>query len=118
ERAAGNRYVSDRTFDNLAYACHHTIGLRDIARGLEDYARRLRAAGSVVFFVRPHRDLLANDGVRAGVAWDEIQKIDGMVKILLELHDVDYITIDTMNMAERARTIRGVLGALGVRPPA
>src|SRR5580693_3031844 len=27
ERRAGNRFVSDRTFDNLAYACHHTLAL-------------------------------------------------------------------------------------------
>jgi predicted ATPase len=114
ERVAGSRFVSDRTFDNLAYAAHHTIGLRDISSNLEDYARRLRARGSLVFFVRPHRDLLAEDGVRASVEWDEVQKIDGMVKLLLELYDVDYITIDTLNMAERARTVRGVLNAFGI----
>lgn len=116
ERIAGKRFVSDRTFDNLAYACHHTIGLREIASSLDTYAQRLRQPGSVVFFVRPHRDLLAHDGVRAGVDWDEIMKIDGMVKLLLELQDVDYITIDTLNMAERARTVRGVLSAFGVHP--
>src|SRR5437870_1668452 len=104
ERLAGNRFVSDRTFDNLAYACHHTLGLSEIARELEDYSRRLHSPGSIVFFVRPHRDLLKEDGIRASVSWEEIVRIDGMVKLLLELHDVDYITIDTLNMAERART--------------
>lgn len=115
ERLAGNRFVSDRTFDNLAYACHHTLALREIARDLGDYSSRLSSPGSLVFFVRPHQDLLKEDGIRASVSWDEIVRIDGMVKLLLELHDVDYITIDTLNMAERARTIRGVLSALGVR---
>lgn len=115
ERLAGNRFVSDRTFDNLAYACHHTLGLSEIARDLGDYALRLRAPGSLVFFVRPHRDLLTHDGVRAGVEWEEIIRIDGMVKLLLELHDIDYITIDTLNMAERARAVRGVLSAVGVK---
>ena len=115
ERLAGARFVSDRTFDNLAYACHHTLALNEIMRDLGDYSQRLRAPGSLVFFVRPHRDLLTEDGVRAGVEWEEIIRIDGMVKLLLELHDVDYITIDTLNMAERARTVRGVLSALSVR---
>jgi nicotinamide riboside kinase len=115
ERVAGNRFVSDRTFDNLAYACHHTLALREIAREANGYAERLTSAGSLVFFVRPHRDLLREDGVRASVVWEEILRIDGMVKLLLELHDVDYITIDTLNMAERARAVRGVLAAVGVR---
>ncbi|MBI3726125.1 ATP-binding protein [bacterium] len=115
ERLAGPRFVSDRTFDNLAYACHHTLGLSEIAEGVADYARRLRERGSLVFFVRPHRDLLKEDGVRASVSWEEILRIDGMVKLLLELHDIDYITIDTLNMAERARAVRGVLAATGVR---
>lgn len=115
ERLAGNRFVSDRTFDNLAYACHHTLALNQIARDLGEYSARLSEPGSLVFFVRPHRDLLKEDGVRAAVSWEEIVRIDGMVKLLLELHDVDYITIDTLNMAERARTVRGVLAAVGVR---
>ena len=115
ERAAGKRFVSDRTFDNLAYACHHTIGLSEIARDAQEYALKLKQPGSLIFFVRPHRDLLREDGVRAGVVWEEIIRIDGMVKLLLELHDLDYITIDTLNMAERARSIRGVLSELGVR---
>jgi hypothetical protein len=117
ERLAGNRFVSDRTFDNLAYACHHTLALSEIARDLHEYSARLNAPGSLVFFVRPHRDLLKEDGVRASVSWEEIVRIDGMIKLLLELHDVDYITIDTLNMAERARTIRGVLSVLGSRTP-
>jgi hypothetical protein len=115
ERLAGNRFVSDRTFDNLAYACHHTLALREIALEAVGYADRLKEKGSLVFFVRPHRDLLKEDGVRASVTWDDILRIDGMVKLLLELHDVDYITIDTLNMAERARAVRGVLSAVGVR---
>lgn len=112
EQAAGERFVSDRTFDNLAYAAHHSLALRQIAKSLDNYAERLREAGSVVFFVRPHRELLHEDGVRAGVSWDEVVRIDGMIKLLLELQDVDYITIDTVNMSERARTIRAVLGRM------
>jgi hypothetical protein len=114
ESLAGNRFVSDRTFDNLAYACHHTLALSEIARDLVNYSVRLREPGSIVFFVRPHRDLLTEDGIRASVSWEEILRIDGMVKLLLELHDVDYITIDTLNMAERARTVRGVLSVMRV----
>ena len=115
ELKAGNRFVSDRTFDNLAYMAHHTLGLRKLMPVTERYCDRLRQPGSVVFFVRPHRELLADDGVRAGVNWEEILRIDGMVKLLLEIQDIDYVTIDTLNMAERARTMRCVLSALRVR---
>ncbi len=112
EKAAGDRFVSDRTFDNLAYACHHTLALRELLGDMDEYTQRLREPGAVVFFVRPHRSLMVEDGVRAGVEWEEIIRIDGMIKLLLELYDIDYITISTPNMAERARTVRGVLGAI------
>ncbi len=114
EDFAGKRFVSDRTFDNLAYMAHHTMGLRGILPEAEKYAERLRAPGSIVFFIRPHRDLLFEDGVRASVVWEEIVRIDGMVKVLLEMQGIDYVTIDTVNMAERARAVRGVLRTLGV----
>lgn len=112
EAEKGDRFVSDRTFDNLAYAAHHTLALKSIAASASDYAERLREPGSVVFFIRPHKDLLQEDGIRAGVSWDEVVRIDGMIKLLLELHDVDYITMDTPNMSERVRTIRAVLGPM------
>lgn len=114
----GQSFVSDRAFDNLAYAAHHTLALKEIWVGenATAYAERLKQKGAIVFFVRPHRDLLVEDGVRESPVWEEIIRIDGMVKLLLELHDIDYVTVDTLSMMERARTVRSVFRAAGLEP--
>ena len=69
----------------------------------------------VVFFVRPHASLLKEDGIRAGVTWDSVIRIDGMVKLLLEQYRVAYLPIDTPNMQERVRAIEYVLHRQGLR---
>lgn len=114
----GACFVSDRAFDNLAYAAHHSLALKEIWVGehAAEYAERLKRKGAVVFFVRPRKELLAEDGTRESPVWEEIIRIDGMVKLLLELHDIDYITVDTLSMMERARTVRGVLRLAGIEP--
>ena len=38
-----------------------------------------------------------------------------MVRLLLELHDVDYVTVAGLSLAERARTVRAVLKVAGLR---
>lgn len=117
EEQAGSRYVSDRAFDNLAYAASHTISVKKIAAGLaKGYIDKLRDHGSVIFFMRPQRELVSQDGVRERVDWDELVRIDGMVKLLLEQNDLDYVVIATLSMAERARTVRAVLRPYGLVP--
>src|SRR6185436_14262676 len=56
-------FVSDRAFDNLAYAAEHTTILGEMINtdGFRDYTRWV--ADGVVFFLRPQRDLLREDGV-------------------------------------------------------
>jgi hypothetical protein len=75
-----------------------------------------------VFFVRPHKDLLREDGVRASVTWESVLRIDGMIKWALEAHKIPYLPIDTPLMQERVRTVEFVLKRLGglaaVQPPA
>jgi nicotinamide riboside kinase len=102
-------FVSDRAFDNIAYAANHTISMSEIHRKSAEYAESLSDMDAVVFFVRPHRHLLKEDGVRLIGSWEEVVRIDGMVKMLLELHDIDYISLDSDNMVERTRAVRGVL---------
>ena len=119
EEKAGPTFVADRSgLDNLAYAACHSISLADIIReeNVWEYAKRLQAQNAIVFFVRPHRDLLKEDGVRAIGSWEEINKIDGMVTLLLEMNNIDYISIDTSSMATRARSVRAALNAAGVKP--
>ena len=70
ENQHGERFVSDRAFDNLAYAAEHTThaGAMLGEPSFRDYMAWV--AGGVVFFLRPHPSLLKDDGVRAGVSWE------------------------------------------------
>lgn len=106
-------FVSDRAFCNLAYAAQHSTILAEIARDtrLSQYMEDVR--GGLVFYLRPHRELLAEDGVRAGVAWEEVLRIDGMVKVLLEMFGVSYLPVESLPMQERIRLVENVLNLAG-----
>ncbi|HET6612014.1 MAG TPA: AAA family ATPase [Kofleriaceae bacterium] len=116
ERLHGDTFVSDRAFDNLAYAAEHTTVLADLLAhpSFADYMERV--SGGVVFFLRPHQSLLKEDGVRAGVSWESVLRIDGMVKLLLEQHRVRYLPVESVSMQERVRAIEMVLSYAGVEP--
>ena len=124
ENAVGGSFVSDRAFCNLAYAAHHSTILADIFRDrkLGEYMSWVRQG--IVFFVRPHRELVVADGVRAGLEWEEVVRIDGMVKLLLEVFGVPYIPVESLSMQERVRLMERVLELAGlpqmqtVAPPA
>lgn len=108
-------FVSDRAFCNLAYAAHHATILHGLAtdQRMAGYMRSVREG--LVFFVRPHVDLVVPDGVRAGLAWEEVVRIDGMVKLLLEMFDVPYIPVACLSMQERVRLVERVLALAGLR---
>ena len=108
-------FVSDRAFDNLAYAAEHTTILSELIDDdqFREYMRWV--ADGVVFFVRPQRELLKEDGVRAGVTWDSVIRIDGMIKLLLEQYRVPYLPIDTASMQERVRAVEFVLARVGAQ---
>lgn len=110
EKLHSERFVSDRAFDNLAYAADHTTIFADMVNdtGFADYMKWV--AGGIVFFLRPHRSLLVEDGVRAGVDWESVVRIDGMVKLLLEMYRVNYLPIESLSMQERVRAVQFVLG--------
>lgn len=110
-------FVSDRAFCNLAYAAHHSTILGDVFRDrrLADYMGWVREG--VVFFLRPHRELVVADGVRAGLEWEEVLRIDGMVKLLLEMFDVPYIPVESLSMQERVRLVERVLTLAGLPEP-
>lgn len=114
EHAVGGPFVSDRAFCNLAYAAHHSTILADIFRDrkLGEYMNWVRQG--IVFFVRPHRELVVADGVRAGLDWEEVVRIDGMVKLLLEVFGVPYIPVESLSMQERVRLMERVLDLAGL----
>lgn len=114
ERQHEGAFVSDRAFCNLAYAAQHSTILSDIAgdHELRNYMEHVREG--LVFFVRPHRELMAEDGVREDPDWDEVVRIDGMVKLMLEMFAVPYIPIASLAMQERVRLLERVLAMAGL----
>ena len=115
ERAQPGSFVSDRAFCNLAYAAHHSqLAPRVFSDPrLADYMQQVR--DGIVFFLRPHKELLADDGVRAGVDWEEVLRIDGMVKLMLEMYAIPYIPMSCLSMQERTRMVERVLSLAGLR---
>ncbi|HET6204393.1 MAG TPA: hypothetical protein VFI25_16495 [Planctomycetota bacterium] len=63
----------------------------------------------IVFFLRPHRELLAADGVRGGIAWEDVLVVDGMVKLFLEMYGIPYFPVPMVAMQERVRLVDAVL---------
>src|SRR4030095_16587536 len=67
EKSQPTTFVSDRAFDNLAYAAEHTLILADLLASESFKGYMEWVAQGVVFYLRPHRELLKDDGVRASV---------------------------------------------------
>lgn len=116
ERKQAGSFVSDRAFCNLAYAAHHSTILSGIASDprLASYMESVR--DGIVFYLRPHPELVRADGVRAGLAWEDVVRIDGMVKLLLEMFGIPYIPIESLGMQERVRLVTRVLSLSGLEP--
>jgi len=114
ERQHEGRFVSDRAFDNLAYVAEHTTNAAQMMNDarFHDYMRWV--SQGIVFFLRPHQSLLKEDGVRAGVSWDSVVRIDGMVKLMLEQHRISYLPIESVSMQERVRAVEFVLARCGL----
>ncbi|MBX3464070.1 MAG: ATP-binding protein [Planctomycetes bacterium] len=117
EQKVTGPFVSDRAFCNLAYAAHHSTILGEVFRDrrLADYMDWVRQG--IVFFLRPHRELVVADGVRAGLEWEEVVRIDGMVKLLLEVFDVPYLPVQSLSMQERVRLVQRSLDLAGLSSP-
>jgi predicted ATPase len=114
EMEQSGSYVSDRSFCNLAYAASHSTILNDLAQDprLLNYMEQVKHG--LVFFVRPHRELLADDGVRESADWDAVVRIDGMVKFMLEWFGIPYVPVASLSMQERVRLMERVLSIHGM----
>ena len=109
EKLQQTGFVSDRAFDNLAYAAEHTLVLADLIN-TDNYKNYMEwVAQGIVFFLRPHHELLKDDGVRAGLTWDSVLRIDGMIKLMLEQYRIPYLPIESASMQERSRAVDFVL---------
>src|SRR4051812_25467865 len=115
EKLHDGKFVSDRAFDNLAYVAEHTTNAAVMMNDQRfiDYMKWV--SEGVVFFLRPHQSLLKDDGIRAGVVWDSVLRIDGMVKLMLEQHRISSLPIESVSMQERVRAVEFVLGRCGLQ---
>lgn len=111
EEKKHQNFVSDRSFDNLAYAAQHSRILKKLldSQELKDYINSLKERDVIIFFVRPSKATLKADGVREPLNWEGIIAIDAMVKFLLEMFELPYYQINMENMQERTRMIDAVL---------
>jgi len=111
EEAKYKDFVSDRSFDGLAYAAQHARILPKLLSdpALTNYISGLKQPESIIFFVRPSKVTLKADGVRESINWDGVVSIDAMVKMLLNIFDLRYFNISTDNMQERVKLIDSVL---------
>lgn len=104
-------FVSDRSFDGLAYAAQHSRILPKLIQSseLKTYLKVLKAPDSFIFFVRPTKATMKADGVRESLTWDGVIAIDSMIKLFLEMWELRYFQINIDNMQERVRLIDNVL---------
>lgn len=112
EAAHRGGFVSDRAFDNLAYYAEHGDDVASVieSRELRGYVERVRRA--TVLFVRPQAKFVRGDGTRAAGDVDlaAVHRIDGMVKLMLEMWRVPYLPIESASMQERQRAVTRLLG--------
>lgn len=108
-----SNFVSDRSFDCLAYAAAHSRVFATLLKTpeLASYIQSLKLPDAFIFFVRPSKATMKADGVRESLNWDGIVAIDAMVKLLLEMFELKYYSINMDNMQERARFINAILPA-------
>ena len=106
-----NSFVSDRSFDCLAYASQHSRILPKLLKSkeLESYINELKSPDSYIFFIRPSKATLKEDGIRESLSWDGIIAIDAQVKFLCEMFELRYFQINTDSMQERVRLIDSIL---------
>ena len=111
EETKYSSFVSDRSFDGLAYAAQHSRILPDLMKlpALPAYIDSLKKPDSFIFFVRPSKATLKADGVRESINWEGVVSIDAMVKFMLQMWELRYFQIPIENMQERIQLIDNIL---------
>jgi nicotinamide riboside kinase len=109
EESKYESFVSDRSFDCLAYSAQHSQVLPELIKSdeLQKYISDLR--DQFIFFVRPSKATLRADGVRESLNWDGVVEIDAMIKFMLRMWDLPHFQINMDNMQERVKLIDSVL---------
>lgn len=106
-----SKFVSDRSFDCLAYTAQYASNLKELidTQEYKEYMTNIHSKDVKIFFIRPTKATLKADGVRENLVWDNIIAVDAMIKFLIEMNDLKYIPINTESMQERIKLINTVL---------
>lgn len=106
-----SNFVSDRSFDCLAYAAQHSRIFPILLKSgkLQEYLDNLRKSDAFIFFVRPSKATLKEDGIREHLTWDGIIAIDAQIKLLCEMFELRYFQINTDSMQERVKLVDSIL---------
>jgi predicted ATPase len=115
EEKKNSDFVSDRSLlDCLAYTAQHSRSLANLINSpeIKPYIDSLRSSESVIFYVRPSKATLKNDGIRETISWDGVIAIDSFIKFMLEMYNLRYFPISTDNMQERVKLIDSTLSLL------
>lgn len=109
--------ISDRGLDILAYFAMHTKDTNKILNKnyVKDYIKSYKDEDAIVIYVRPKEELIEDDGIRGDLSIENIYRIDGMIKYILESNDINYLVLESKHLNERVRFVETVLEREGIR---
>lgn len=105
-------FVSDRCLlDVVAYSASHSRILPKLlnSKELKKYVDVLKKDKPIIFFVKPSKITLKDDGTRETLNWDAVIAIDAIIKFLLEMYNISHFQINVDSMQERVKLIDSVL---------
>jgi len=111
EEAKLTSFVSDRSFDCLAYAVQHSTIFNKLFNSdeLKKYIESLKKPDAMIFYIKPNKNTLKNDGVRENVIWDGVVAIDAIVKCFIQMFGLKCFQINMDSMQERIQFIDSIL---------
>jgi predicted ATPase len=105
-------FVSDRCIiDVLAYSAQHSRILPKLLKNnvLTQCITNLKERNCFIFFVRPTKATMKEDGVREHLSWDGIIAIDAMIKLLVEMFEIKIFSINSDSIQERIKLVDAIL---------
>lgn len=113
-------FLSDRSFDNLAYWIEYAFGISTIIQSKEfiDYIQKLKQPNTTVFFVRPEASFIRDDGIRSRLelGMEDVGRIDGIIRAMLEIWSINYIPVKGTNLKDRLLMVMPIFRQKGLNP--
>ena len=102
-------FISDRSFDNLAYWIEYSFDIQSLIQSTEfiNYINKWKQSNSTIFFVRPETSFIKDDGVRSRMelGLEDVGRIDGIIRAMLEIWGLKYIPIKGTNLKDRMLSV-------------